>query len=767
MNIRMKGVQRDSGFSLIEVLVAVVILATGLLALTALQGRLAQSSADAKVRSRVASLLTSRMDELRAGQYTNIPPAAGSASATFTATCAGGAAWVCDAESESKASGLSVVHTYARFMDVGGTFTNSGAAAPSLATAEFKRITLTATWTDAAGSDRSLAVSTDVSPLSLTATRFQPAPGGAGSGGKAVVRQDSPEENGVIPIALGNGEDTAATNPKPVVGSTTSTVLSTNFNVLTYKADEQAGVRVQDRVETSVVGCKCTYGNVPTGIWAQSYRPTYWDGNRYVSPDKSKIAAVTGPATIAKKDPEQSALCTDCCRDHRDADTDDVKFDRTRAQHLHYSSADLTVSVTSGDYSEACRLIRVDGFWRVATDLRIRHFDYIGSANPGASPTVVAVEQAPAATYKAKYQDFVKDYLAKAYVAKSGPDPYSLYSLAGAKPNYVELYPSGSPSRWFQHTHAVLVDDIEAQAATAMANASNCTKPNKADCVLPHLPFSTINLTELASYLSANPSAVSVSNSSWVAEAASVGDTIMEGLVTALSSAAAGITKTTANADIKLSNTGLMAVVPIDPDDATKSPVALNTYWVNKGGSPTTSAESITVSIDPVLLVMNDGNSSNDPVLAPSTAGDSCDAASLLTTNPYTCKKSSGFGSGTNWLVNFSKYNFDAGQKDKADIPGLITAQCTKNGNNPKPYNLSSGDKVNVCKNYAVASSADYNIGSIVGSGTSQTTQITFTNVKGGQSRTIKLEAQPDTYSYTCTYTGSGAPFTVAPKPCP
>ena len=64
--MRIPSQHRSRGFSLLEVLIAVVVLATGLLAMAALQARLASSSADAKARSRIAALLSSVLDDQRA-----------------------------------------------------------------------------------------------------------------------------------------------------------------------------------------------------------------------------------------------------------------------------------------------------------------------------------------------------------------------------------------------------------------------------------------------------------------------------------------------------------------------------------------------------------------------------------------------------------------------------------------------------------------------------------------------------------------------------
>ena len=73
-------VRRNHGFSMIDVLVAIVVLATGLLALAALQGALTRSSTDSRARAQIAAYADGLVDQLRASGYRNI--AAGTISTT-------------------------------------------------------------------------------------------------------------------------------------------------------------------------------------------------------------------------------------------------------------------------------------------------------------------------------------------------------------------------------------------------------------------------------------------------------------------------------------------------------------------------------------------------------------------------------------------------------------------------------------------------------------------------------------------------------------
>ena len=782
--------KKSRGFSLIEVLIAVVVLATGLMALAALQGSLTRNSAEAKVRGRVTAMLSARMDQLRSMGYDGV--AADNGTTTSAENCVASVRpWLCAAGKEAALDQLSISQGVTVWSGtIGGA--NFSAAPPADPTTDpqFKRVQLSATWNDSTGAPHTVSMSSDISALALRSSLIPPPDPTSASNVRPVVRQDDPTETGMIPIAIGDGSQTAATNPKPIVVGRNNTLIETKFNVLTYQIAGGAA-QVQQRVETTVVGCRCKYGNQGqlTGVFSQNFRPTYWDGTRYKVPqmldrNNSSLRPISGPVGEGATDRvnPQSDLCTDCCRDHHDAATDTVKFDPFRTDsHGHYSKSDLTAvvqPVSGGEYNEACRVIRVDGFWRVATDARVEHFDYIGTG-----PAIV--DQGPDPTYSSAYQTFVVDYLRNRFV---GPDTGL---SADARYAQTPLKKPGSIAisvgdKRYQHTHGLLIDRIEPEAqAKIAAKVASCpdSTTDKADCILPFVPFTTINLTELSQYLPSNDQVISVLNGG-----TNFNDpAILQGQVTGLTTAPQGTTSVTANATIKLSNTGLAGVLPIDPQDAIvlPTPPPPDATWTPgkqayavTNGTPTTG-EDFLVGLSPAFATMNNGTMLDDPGVRWSIGAGltPCSANSTSTTNPYRCRNPAGYGGGTSTTITLSGYNgYQAGIG--TDIPiGDRTATCREDRNNStstRLYALTSSDPINICKNYQVLADAAYTLGTVTLAGRqAEQTNVNFASVRGGDSATVLFGAEPDTYSYTCTYKETGSTssptvtFTVVAAACP
>ena len=141
---------------------------------------------------------------------------------------------------------------------------------------------------------------------------------------------------------------------------------------------------IQKRFETEVIKCSCKYGaggtNLPA-IYQMAQWPAIWTGKRYDLYQPS-VARAPGQAFSSGPKPgvEQSPLCQECCRDHHDTNATGVaKFDPERSDgsrakfDLNGSGALVQVNNTSnGSYVDACRVIRVDGFWRTASDMYSR-----------------------------------------------------------------------------------------------------------------------------------------------------------------------------------------------------------------------------------------------------------------------------------------------------------------------------------------------------------------------------------------------------------
>ncbi len=115
-SFKMTGASR--GFSMLDVLVAIVVLATGLLALAALQGALTRNGADARARSQMAAYTESLVDRMRFAGYTTAAPSttfAAGDTITPSSSCSGSLTlkqtMQCDANTVQNAAGVSNLTT--------------------------------------------------------------------------------------------------------------------------------------------------------------------------------------------------------------------------------------------------------------------------------------------------------------------------------------------------------------------------------------------------------------------------------------------------------------------------------------------------------------------------------------------------------------------------------------------------------------------------------------------------------------------------------
>ena len=522
------------GFSLLEVLIAVVVLAIGLLALAALQGSLTRASAAAKVRGRVAAMLTTRMDDLRDAGYGTLANGGPTTLTSTTDDCdpatPDATDWIDCARIQAGLENLTTSQTITTWA---GTASFAAGAAPGPTVPQFKRVLLTASWSDADGSNHQLSVTTDISALALTANIIVP-PDPQGAGGFApIVRTFDPTTAGMIPIALNSTSTSSASNPLPeLIGrKNNQQIVGTEFTVLNYTPPTNSAVVIQKRFENEVIKCSCQYGaggaNLPQ-IYRTAQWPAIWTGERYDIFKPSTATDAPGQAVSSgpRAGVQQSPLCQECCRDHHDNSATGVaKFDPERSDNstAKYDSngTSLVPAVANGSYVDACRVIRIDGFWRTAADMYSRQLGLLETETVGGQAAKTGVPTANATT---AYTGFVKGYL-KQYDGTTATAPGNASTLfdgtSGINTPAIVAIPAVSNTDFrYLHARGLYVDYLEDKARTRLTEVLADNGPqgqcpsgtNVEDCVLAHLPFTSVNLTEIAKWLASDPNVLTVNS---------------------------------------------------------------------------------------------------------------------------------------------------------------------------------------------------------------------------------------------------------------
>ena len=654
------------GFSLLEVLVALVVLSTGILGISWLQVSLAKSTADAKMQSYAIGIAQAELERIRA-ETTTI--------ADYAALASKAAATV---PGSVQATGVpfklsSAVKTYNVLPDDSDScatypcFEESATGSGDVSVPGYKHVVVTVTWTasdSASADDQSVAVSGNISKLGIGGMFDVMKERSSGSSGGPVVITSKAslglDAAGVIPIKTGGtgGEATAATNPKPIVDNTTGTA-TVKFTLLNYQDGATGNVLVQRQTETEILSCKCEYGSFGVGVGdalSTAMRPTYWKGSYYSTPKSAATEGITVPGSIAattesygtsSRKIQQSANCDICCRDHHDPNTmvNKTKFDPYRAdEHDHYiypldtsgnttSIAEKVAATVGNVYAESCRVIKVDGVWSTAVDMNAEHVGLLATNQVATGSNLAWAPTAAAAT---SYSGFVNDFLA-ATLLKAGTPPTITKATTDAAllenkqvpslnaPEKIGISTNGATKRYL-HERALYMDTLGTEATEYFDRLlENCTATNKLQCVLSYLPFAPLNVTELATW-TAEAGKISITNNPL--DASDVNEP-RRGVVTTI--AALNGELDTGTGRLFKSNSGLSFALPIDPDDG----IDLTTYpgarlsdsqvfQFNSGGDVDvdTDGDGVQDGSDNCPKVKNDDQDDADM----DGIGDACDA---------------------------------------------------------------------------------------------------------------------------------------------
>ncbi|MDF2178216.1 prepilin-type N-terminal cleavage/methylation domain-containing protein [Aliiglaciecola sp. CAU 1673] len=372
---------KQRGFTLVEVLVAALIVMLGVTGYVTLQSVYMRGDATANLRAQAQRLAEEKIEDLRGftqisaqpGQFAfvnignnvggNLP--AGNVNVQLTE----------DGRQYSFNRSWTVQDQY--FVDTnadGQGDTWLAAGSPGLPAVlppwpAQKQVQVTVTWTDQQGQAESLTLGASMAPVTQSGS-YQVANESANAKASPTVPYVPGMAPDVIAYDLGNNQKVETSKPVPEVkkqGSKTEV----QFETVRY-VELPGNVTKLEQEDFVTVECSCKMKGVGSG--KTPHMTTLVGGELAVLPGTFINKSTGEPANN-----QQPTLCTQCCRDHHDTAsmiTDEQYFRKEaggpHTHHLNLGNGNFSPVAQVGDtYDEVCRFKRVDGLFEIYPDWQL------------------------------------------------------------------------------------------------------------------------------------------------------------------------------------------------------------------------------------------------------------------------------------------------------------------------------------------------------------------------------------------------------------
>lgn len=499
----------DKGFTLIEVLIALVVIGFGILGISKLQASFIKNSANANQRSVAVSLAQKKIDDLKSfallksdTAWSGETIASSEIAYTHIADNKGGA----PAGSSDLLANTTITvgnYNYSMVWDVTDYWHTADFAVPSTSAptptpdkSDLKEVTVTVSWVDELGDNQQVSLATVIDAYAPALTAFSDNPSSVGDVGPDVEYTPLAAPD-VIPVTLDIGnQKKESSKPLPDLskkGDSTAVTFQTVTYTDTLSAPGSTAVRQED---FKTLACLCKGGPSTSSLQKATYE---WnDEDEYIYDAASTISVSSSLYTKSVVDngggESQDPDCTICCRDGADV---------------------------SGTFYKACRLKRVDGVYRIAEPWKLIAFNvipssYFNSASTPSSNSIVGMDAATQSNNIQLYSDYVitrvrgaLDTWALTPAATITPDTsFSTFvSASGAVANYVNVIAASTIDHTSFSVGSANHREIQARAVYMDVPPndiyqSGAYTPSGVSAVpLDRVPFYEVNTTQLAGWI--------------------------------------------------------------------------------------------------------------------------------------------------------------------------------------------------------------------------------------------------------------------------